>query len=196
MLEGMARQKHTRRSGSRIAAGASLLCLLALGIGAGTSYAATDHITHRDHTGVSAPQASASAVLPSGWRRDMLSRVNAIRAGVGVAPLESCPSLRRAAQDYALLMSETGTFSHLGPDGSAPWDRVRAQGYVWQATAENIAVGHTSVDAVLRAWMASPDHAANMLDPRMREVGFGFAVGPAAGAPRYWVQSFGWGSGC
>ena len=128
-----------------------------------------------------------------GWRADMLHRINALRAQAGVEPLESCPSLRRAAQEYARIMAATGTFDHIGPDGTAPWDRMRAQGFQSRAAAENIAHGQSSVDSVIQAWIDSPSHVANLLDPRMTKVGFGFAPSDNGG---YWVQDFGDGSGC
>jgi hypothetical protein len=36
--------------------------------------------------------------LQTGWRRDMLAQVNAIRAAAGVRPLRPCAALRRSAQ--------------------------------------------------------------------------------------------------
>ena len=137
-------------------------------------------------------QAATGGADP-GWRAEMLRTVNALRAQAGVDPLEPCPSLRRAAQGYARVMAATGTFDHIGPDGTAPWDRMRAQGFQWQAAAENIARGQTSVQSVMQAWVASPGHAANLVDPRMTKVGFGFAPSPRGG---YWVQNFGTGTGC
>jgi uncharacterized protein YkwD len=73
---------------------------------------------------------------------------------------------------------------------------MRAKGFAWQAAAENIASGDRSIDDVMRTWVESPLHYANLMDPRMVEVGFGFAADSATGTRTYWVQDFGRGTGC
>jgi uncharacterized protein YkwD len=164
-------------------------------VGTGSAHAATGGA---DLTQDVAPATVGShqQVLPDGWRADMLARVNSVRAGAGLVPLRSCDSLRRTAQDYALVMAQNRTFGHVGPDGTAPWDRMRANGFDWRAAAENIATGQGSIDEVMRRWLESPSHYANVMDPRMRQVGFGFAVVPGTGGETYWVQDFGRGRGC
>ncbi len=145
---------------------------------------------------IGASPAEAAGDAAPGWRGDMLRMVNALRVEAGVVPLRPCPSLRRAAQDYAVVMASTGRFSHTGPDGSAPWDRMRAQGFQWRAAGENIAAGQRTVREVMGAWIASPDHHATLVDPDLRQVGFGFATDGSGSGRTYWVQDFGRGSGC
>lgn len=178
----------------RLALVAAAALVAALGLGSGTSHAAVQPASPGTSLGPVSVAGSAPSALAPGWRADMLRRVNDLRAQAGVAALVPCASLRRAAQGYALLMASTGTLGHVGPDGTAPWDRMRAQGFRWQAAAENTGKGQSSVAEVMRTWAASPEHLANLLDPRMRQVGFGLAVGD--GAEAYWVQDFGSGSGC
>ncbi len=175
------------KQSARIALAAAVLALLTMAVGASPAGAAAVGTT------ADTIRPSAAGSLAPGWRGDMLRAVNALRADAGVAALLPCPSLRRAAQGYASVMASTGTFGHMGPDGTAPWDRMRAQGFRWQAAGENIAAGQRSVDEVMSAWIASPDHHATLLDPRMHQVGFGFATG---GGRTYWVQDFGQGTGC
>ncbi|MCK9920809.1 CAP domain-containing protein [Frankia sp. AgPm24] len=54
--------------------------------------------------------------------------------------------------------------------------------------AENIAAGQPTPDAVVRAWMASPGHRANILNRSLRRIG----AGPAGGGPygAHWTQDF------
>jgi uncharacterized protein YkwD len=174
---------------ARVALVAIALALLTVAAGATTASAAGVR------TSADTVRSAASGSLAPGWRGDMLRRVNALRSDAGVTPLQPCPSLRRAAQGYAGLMASTGAFGHMGPDGTAPWDRMRAQGFQWRVAGENIAAGQRSVDEVMRAWMASPEHHAQLLDPRMHRVGFGFATDGSSGRT-YWVQDFGAGTGC
>lgn len=126
----------------------------------------------------------------------MLERVNAMRAAAGVRPLKPCPSLRRAAQGYATVMSTRDHYGHVGPDGSQPADRIRREGYIWRALAENIAAGQGTVDAVMTAWAASAGHYANLLNPLYRHVGFGYGASDSGDYGSYWVQDFGRGRGC
>jgi uncharacterized protein YkwD len=178
----------------RLALAATVAVMLTVTLGSGTSGAATDEVGPART--VSQAATARAGMLPAGWRADMLARVNGIRTGAGLVPLQPCPSLRRAAQGYALLMAETNSFSHVGPDGSAPWDRMQAQGFTWQAAAENIASGQTSIAQVMNEWIESPGHYENLMDPRMQRVGFGYAVDSATGTRTYWVQDFGRGTGC
>ena len=47
--------------------------------------------------------------------------------------------------------------------------------YPWTNWAENVAVGYSSPDAVMNAWMNSPGHRRNILSASVREIGIGFA---------------------
>ncbi|HEX4964697.1 MAG TPA: CAP domain-containing protein [Thermoanaerobaculia bacterium] len=126
---------------------------------------------------------------------EMLSRVNEIRRREGVPPLAANPLLDRIAQEHAedmLLRSYSG---HRTPEGLGPSDRARAEGYR-TGIGENIVEQRFSVEEALEAWLASPGHRRNLLDPDCRELGLGLAVGAgydaAPGGYRViWVQSFG-----
>jgi uncharacterized protein YkwD len=147
------------------------------------------------------PGGGAVAVRPEagvapGWRKQMLARINAVRAAAGVAPLEPCPALRRSAQEYAMLMSTRDHFGHVGPDGSQPQERMRRQGYLWNAVGENIAAGQRSVADVAAAWERSAGHYANLVNPAYRHVGLGHWSAAGSRYGDYWVQDFGRGSGC
>ena len=76
------------------------------------------------------------------------------------------------------------TLSHYGPNGSTLSSRVARSGYLSSAVAyligENIGAGSRqrgSPLGVIRAWMHSRPHRANILDPEFREFGVGVARG-------------------
>jgi uncharacterized protein YkwD len=116
----------------------------------------------------------------------MLQRINRERAAVGAPPLRMCATLTRDAQDYAVVLGDRGYISHTGPDGSTLATRAVRAGYVgWTALGENLARGQTSVAEVMAAWMASPGHRANILNPTYTDVGFGLGYGAT------WAQEFG-----
>ena len=61
--------------------------------------------------------------------------------------------------------------------------REWAKGQQYRSAAENIAMGYRTAEAVVKAWMNSPSHRANILSTRYDTMGIGFADG-------YWAQWF------
>ncbi|MGP4001477.1 CAP domain-containing protein [Streptomyces sp. 8N706] len=97
--------------------------------------------------------------------------------------------LTQAAQRYADVMAQGGGLSHTGPDGSRPSTRAARMGYQqWTDLGENIARGYRSPSAVMQAWMSSPEHRANILDCRFRDIGIGIHYGPDG---PWWAQYLG-----
>jgi uncharacterized protein YkwD len=124
-------------------------------------------------------------------REAVLARVNAARREAGVPPVELEPRLTAAAQAHADDMLARSYYAHRSLDGTVPYDRVRARGYVPDLVAENIAAGHFNVETVMEAWLHSVDHRRNLLDRRLTQLGVGIAVGTFE--HRYkvmWVQDF------
>jgi uncharacterized protein YkwD len=70
-------------------------------------------------------------------------------------------------------------------------ERANAQGYVWQRLGENIAAGMPTAEEAFEAWMNSPDHRANILEPAFRQMGFTTYVDLESEYGVYWVQVFG-----
>ena len=115
--------------------------------------------------------------------------VNQQRAARGVKPLVRVSPLDRAAQDFAGRMAGEDFFAHIAPDGSTPYYRIHAAGYLGSGWGENIAAGLDTASDVMDAWMKSPGHAANILDANYTQMGVGVAVGGMHAI--YWVQDFG-----
>ena len=99
--------------------------------------------------------------------------LNNERGGVDVVPVIENALLNEAAQAHAEDMAENNYLSHIALDGSTPADRVLEVGYDYAFIAENIAQGFVSEEDVMEAWMNSPGHAANILDPRAADFGLG-----------------------
>ncbi len=132
--------------------------------------------------------------------RATLCLMNAERRAHGRSSLRAAPSLTRAARDYANAMVRQRFFDHVSPGGSTMLTRVRATAYLHRAGAyslgENIAWGGGSLGtprAIVRAWMDSAGHRANLLNPRFRDVGIGIAAGvpPGGMAGGTYVTDFG-----
>jgi len=102
--------------------------------------------------------------------------------------------LSAAATTKAQDMAKRDYWSHNTPDGTPPWSFVTATGYSYQVLGENLAAGFDNEQAAVNAWMASPPHRENLLDPSYTEVGFGFANDPnykaAGGGPMTIIVAF------
>jgi len=95
------------------------------------------------------------------------------RAGGGmIRPLAHSPALQAAAQAQADDLAASNRLGHLGSDGSTLSDRLRRAGYTHCAAAENVGSGTPDIRSTIAAWMASPDHRANILNPQMTQFGF------------------------
>lgn len=92
---------------------------------------------------------------------------------------------------HAADMAQHGYFDHRGRDGSTVADRATRAGYPWRSLGENIAAGPTTPEAVVKGWIMSPQHCANLMAPQYTEMGVAYAVNRASEAGVYWVQLFG-----
>ncbi|MHA5047690.1 CAP domain-containing protein [Streptomyces sp. SD15] len=120
---------------------------------------------------------------------EVVALTNAERAAGGLPPLAVDPLLTAAAQAHSADMVTRAFYSHTSPDGSQPWDRAAAAGSTRRTIGENIACGQRSPAEVVRGWMNSPGHRANILKPAFTHIGIGLAGGGKAGT--YWTQLFG-----
>lgn len=120
---------------------------------------------------------------------DVVALTNAERTAAGLRPLAGDPRLTTAAQAHSDEMVARGFYSHTSPDGRQPWDRAAAAGCTHRGIGENIACGQRSAAEVVRGWMDSPGHRANILKPDFTHLGIGFRGGGEMGT--YWTQLFG-----
>jgi stress response protein SCP2 len=120
---------------------------------------------------------------------EVVDRTNAERTRRGLRPLTVDTRLAAAAQAHSADMVQRGFFAHESPDGRQVWDRAVAAGYAYRKVAENIAAGQRSAEEVVRGWMESPGHRANILDGDLTQIGVGRAEGGSYGV--YWTQVFG-----
>jgi uncharacterized protein YkwD len=136
---------------------------------------------------------AADTVPSSGTLREtsqaILCLLNAERTSRGVGRLRMNARLGRAAAGHSRDMVARRYFQHDSADGKTMLDRIKAAGYVRGnsvfTVGENIGWGSGSLAsprALVRAWMNSPPHRANVLQGRFRELGVGLVIGaPAAG---------------
>jgi uncharacterized protein YkwD len=92
--------------------------------------------------------------------------------------------LGRAARGHSVEMARVHYFSHNSHSGASFLDRIKRQGYLRGArrwsVGENIAWGTGNLAtprSIVRAWMHSPGHRANILAPAFRQIGIGISFG-------------------
>lgn len=131
--------------------------------------------------------------------RATLCLLNAERSERDLRPLQANWRLARAAERHAGDMVDHRYFAHDSRNGNSFSDRIRATGYLsrvgsW-AVGENLAWGsgsQGSAEAIVRAWMKSPGHRANILNGRYREIGIGMTLGsPRGGDGATYATEFG-----
>ncbi|MFC5805649.1 CAP domain-containing protein [Streptomyces formicae] len=118
---------------------------------------------------------------------EVVRMVNEERAKVGCSPVRADSSLATLAGGFSADMAARGFFDHTDPDGDDPWERA-AQAGVGGLGAENIARGQADAETVMRSWMNSDGHRANIVNCEYRTLGVGVYL--ADGGP-WWTQDFG-----
>ncbi|MFF0750267.1 CAP domain-containing protein [Streptomyces sp. NPDC004267] len=161
---------------------------------ASTSPAAKPVRTVRPTRTVTVPAAPAPTATvrsltarESSAEAEVVRLVNAERAKVGCPVVRSDADLASLAGAFSADMAARGFFDHTDPDGATPWDRATKAG-ITGLGAENIARGQVDAAAVMRSWMASDGHRANILNCDYTVIGVGVHFG--AGGP-WWTQDFG-----
>jgi len=140
-----------------------------------------------------AGQARAADAAPTTVERPqvldqaILIRLNEARAQHGLRPLALSRALENAAASHSRSMLQNGYFAHESQDGSPFAARLKRfynpAGYASWSAGENLLYDTGSLDAAsaIQAWLASPEHRRNMLDPTWREVGIASMHAPSAG---------------
>ncbi|MCC7321520.1 MAG: CAP domain-containing protein [Rubellimicrobium sp.] len=99
--------------------------------------------------------------------------LNDERSGGGVTLVTEDSRLSATALAHAGDMVANRYLSHTDLQGGSVGDRASRFDYNWNFIAENIAQGFVTNESVMDAWMHSPGHAANIVDPRAEDFGIG-----------------------
>jgi uncharacterized protein YkwD len=148
----------------------------------------------------SMPEAGNLAAI----RAAVLCLINRERAQNGEMPLKVSAQLEAAAEEHSQELIADDYFAHVSPSGVTPVDRIRSTGYIPSPSdgyviGENLAWGTLDLatpQAIVSAWIASPEHLANILEAQYAETGIGIAPAVpsslAEGAPgATYAQEFG-----
>jgi uncharacterized protein YkwD len=125
------------------------------------------------------PAAQAATMSPS--ERSLLGAVNDVRAAHNLRPLKVDAKLLAVARSYSATMIQQDIFTH-----GAFAERLARSGAQGPGFGENLAWGtgrFASASNIVRMWMNSPGHRANLLRPGWTRVGIGARVGNFLGHP-------------
>ncbi len=128
------------------------------------------------------------AVLPA----TIINLTNDERADLATPTLNRSVLLDKAAKLKAEDMAKKHYFSHYSPSNISPWYWFNQVNYDYLHAGENLAIYFTDSEAIVKAWMKSPSHRANIVDQKYTEIGVGTAKGIYNGYKTvYVVQLFG-----
>lgn len=157
-----------------------------------------------------------STVALKSANQDMLDALNLARSvsrdcrdGQGtLSPAKALKwnnELYASAYEHSSDMAHSNTFSHFGSGTDSDitassnskgksyfYERITSNGYGdYSALGENIAGGQETLDEVMKAWLASPSHCANIMNDNFSEVGIAVVVEEDSDFGIYWTQNFG-----
>jgi len=117
---------------------------------------------------------------------DCAALTNQHRAAAGVAPVTVSAALNVAAHGHSQYQAAIKKMTHDGPNGLSPGARMTNAGFAWRTWGENVAFGFNDCAAVVNAWMNSPGHRANILNPAYTHIGIAVATG--SNNYKYWTM--------
>jgi len=107
---------------------------------------------------------------------EMLTLVNQERIKNGLNPVKADPEIAVVARKHSVDMFARGYFSHITPEGTDPFDRMRKENVKFLTAGENLALAQTLAIAH-DGLMHSPGHRANILNPAFGRLGIGIMDG-------------------
>ena len=162
-----------------LAAAAALICALLVAVGPAAGRADASSACQRFG------DVPAYKLRNGPARKAVVCLLNKERKSRGLSKLDSDRKLQRAAQKHNDRMVEKGCFAHECPGEASLEQRLRSVDYLrggltrW-AYGENIAYGEkgqSTPESMVKTWMNSSGHRANILNPLFREVGVGVTDG-------------------
>jgi len=159
---------------------------------------------------------SSADLLKSDFQLEILKAINKARSesrdchdGKGVVgpsePLIWNTQLYLSAYEHSSDLAQSNTFSHygsgtesditaqeLGISKSFFYQRIENNGYVeYNILGENIAGGQKNIEEVMKAWLNSPKHCANIMNNDFKEIGVAVVIEEGSEYGIYWTQNFG-----
>lgn len=125
-------------------------------------------------------------------QKRLIELTNEERQKMGLAPVSENAALDKAASLKAQNMFAENYWAHFAPSGKTPWDFILGAGYRFTFAGENLAKNFSDSSEIVKAWMASPTHRENLLNPKYQDIGIAVEEGILNGQTTILVvQEFG-----
>jgi len=119
----------------------------------------------------------SSSIAPE----NIIELTNNERTKKGLVPLKENKLLSEAARQKASDMFAFNYWAHVSPSGRTPWTFFNDVGYKYQYAGENLARDFRDSESVVSAWMNSPSHKENIINPKYEEIGIAVVDGSLQG---------------
>jgi len=136
---------------------------------------------------------AGSARASDAVSREVVNRINALRAHQGLAPLRLDPRLEQAGRAQSSAMMSRRVLSHGNPNGVARLtrlcERMHAKtigetiGWIRYRSPSRQAAG------IVRWWMRSPPHRAVLMSSTFNAIGVGRRTGNFGGHKAVWFSA-------
>lgn len=110
-------------------------------------------------------------------QKRLIELTNTERQKAGLPQVSENDALDKAAALKAQNMFTENYWSHFAPSGKTPWDFILGSGYRFTYAGENLAKNFYKSDDIVTAWMASPTHRDNLLNPKYKDMGIAVVDG-------------------
>ena len=137
-------------------------------------------------TGSAGTSGTVSSV--NSMEKQVVSLTNSERKAAGLGSLTLDSQLSKLARMKAEDMAKKGYFSHTSPTYGSAFDMMKKYGVSYRTAGENIAKGQKTAESVMKGWMNSSGHRANILSSAYTHIGVGYAKDSRGNT--YWVQMF------
>jgi len=130
-------------------------------------------------------ETAPTASQVSAFEQQVVDLTNQERAKQGLPALTLDTELSKVAKEKSLDMKKGGYFSHTSPNYGSPFDMMKEFGITYRSAGENIAMGQSTPEEVVNAWMNSEGHRKNILSSSFTHIGVGHVA-----EGNYWTQMF------
>ncbi|MET3195141.1 putative YkwD family protein [Bacillus sp. OAE603] len=121
----------------------------------------------------------------SAFETKVVELTNVERSKAGLKPFKINNELSKVSCIKSQDMTDKNYFDHNSPTYGSPFDMMKKFGISYKTAAENIAKGQKTPEEVVKAWMNSSGHRANILNSNLDQIGVGFDSRSNA-----WTQMF------
>lgn len=131
--------------------------------------------------------ASSEASNTSAQREDkinadkLIALTNTTRKDYGLEELKFSQQLSQAAENKAKYILTNSSFDHNGLEGQTFSYWIKNVDYDYIRVGENLAINYNNPNDILNAWLESPAHRKNLLNPLYSEIGIAAVPGSYQG---------------